>query len=730
MGHSDNFKNFLQTGTNSLNNISLGTTTDNGSYRFSFGTLSNKGVMPNTNLNRYQFSVRAETRLSEKLKTNYYLGYVNSSSGNRPNTGYGSESIMYTFFGVAGMPEDIDIKSLKNKMWETGQEGYQQFRYWANHDNPYITMYQNTNSFKKNRLIGNASVKYEFTPQLNLMVRSGIDYYNDHREGHRVFSSVRFPTGGFRTDDVTYLENNTDFLLNYTKKPSLGDWNYNVSIGGNRFYQSSYYIANVAQSLIVPGLYNFTNAATLLNPYEQKIEKLIYSGYAFGEVSYRNWLFLNLTARNDVSSTLPKGKNSFLYPSAALSAVLSDVIDMPKPISFLKLRASAAQVGRDASPYSISNTYVSSTPFNGSPMTSGNSTLANGNLKPSVSSMEEYGVDIRFLDNRFGVDFAYYNSNTKNEIVQLPVPASSGYSASFVNGGAINSKGFEVVLSASPIRSERGLNWDMNFNFTHYVSTVTALPQGVDSYNYFNVTQYGRTPRQINYYAKVGQRLGNMYGNKFIRDSNGNIIYSDGVTPVNGAAALPKGTPEYTQTNDQLLGNYNPKFILTWSNTLRYKNFSFNMLWDWHNGGVIYSYTRLGLLLNGMSPETLNRPSGGIVGQGVLPNDAGPNTTAVPFYTYYNNYYSAVNHEPELMSASYLKLREVKIGYTFHNIIKDNPSASVNFSLIGRNLFLVTPAKDIDPETLALRGTNILPGIEFNNLPSLRQYGFSLSLKY
>lgn len=747
LGHSDNYKNFLQTGTNTINNISLGTTTDNGSYRFSFSNQSNKGVFPNTDLNRYQFSVRAETRLSEKLKTNYYLGYINSSSDNRPNTGYGSESIMYTFFGVAGMPEDVDISSLKNKWWQTGQEGYQQYRYWANHDNPYVTMYENTNSFKKNRLLGNASIKYDITPELNVMVRSGLDFYNDHREGHRVFSSVRFPLGGLRTDDVTYLENNTDFLVNYTRRPS-SIWNWNASIGGNRFYQSTYYIANVAQSLIVPGLYNFSNASVVLNPYEQRLQKLIYSGYAFGELSYKNWIFLNLTARNDVSSTLPKGHNSFLYPSAALSAVLSDVIRFPQAISFLKLRASAAQVGRDATPYSINNTYISSNPFNGSPLTSGNPTLANSNLKPSISTMQEVGFDLRFLDDRLGVDFAYYNSDTKNEIVQLPVPASSGYTASYANGGAINSKGYEIVLSATPFRSISGFSWDMTFNLTHYISVVTALPAGVDSYNYFNVTQYGRTPRQINYFAIVGQKLGNMYGNTFIRNNNGDIIYSDGVTPVGGAAPLPKGTPEFTQTNDQLLGNYNPNFILTWSNTLRYKNFSLNMLWDWHHGGVIYSYTRLGLLLNGQSPETTYRgdnydPStntGTIVGKGVLPNgnhDANgvqiggaPNTNAVPFYTYYNSYYSAVNHEPAMQDASYLKLRQLQVGYTLRNIIKENPSASLTISLVGRNLLLFTPAKDIDPETLALRGQVILPGIEFNNLPSMRQYGFSVSFKY
>ena len=719
VGHADNYKNFLQTGNNNINNLSLSTVGENGSFRISFGNLSNKGLLPNTDLTRYQLSVRAETKFTNKLTGNIYVGYINSSSGNRPNIGYGSESVMYTFFGVYGMPTNIDLNSLKNKWWETGQDNYQQFRYWAGHDNPYVTMFVNTNSFKKNRIIGNTSLKFDITPELNLMVRTGLDYYTDNRESHRAFSTVRFPNGGFRADNVTYLENNTDFLLNYTRKQS-SNWNFNASIGGNRFVQSSLYVSNVANALIVPNLWNFSNAAAVLNPYQQQLQKIIYSGYAFGEVSYQNWLFLNLTARNDVSSTLPKGKNSFLYPSASLSAVLSDKLQLPKFISFLKVRASDAQVGRDANPYALNNTYLANTPFNGAPLTYGNPTLANGNLKPSKTTMQEYGVDVRFLENRIGLDVAVFNSDTKDEVVQLAVPASSGYSGSYVNGGSINSKGFEFIVSYSPFKSaSNGFNWDMNFNFTHYVNTVTALPQGVNNYEYFAVTQYNRTARQINYFAEVGQRLGNIYGNKFIRNTKGDIIYSNGL-------------PTFTQTNDQLLGNYNPDFILAWNNNMSYKNFHLNMLWDWHHGGILYSYTRLGLLADGLSPETLNRPAGGIVGKGVLSDGVTPNATAVPYPSYYgsNGYYSPINHEPFLTDASYLKLRQMSIGYTLRNVIRNNPSATVEFSLIGRNLLLFTPAKDIDPESLALRGNQILPGIEYNSIPSARQFGFSLNLKY
>lgn len=715
VGHADNFKNFLQTGNTTINNLSLSSSTDKGSYRISFGNLSNKGIAPNTDLTRYQLSVRAESKLTDKLTANYYLGYINSGSGNRPNIGYGSESVMYTFFGVYGMPENINLESLKNKWWQTGQTGYQQFRYWANHDNPYVTMFENTNSFKKNRLIGNTSLKYEFTPELNLMVRTGLDYYSDHRESHRVFSTVRFPTGGFRTDDVTYLENNTDFLLNYTKKPS-SNWNFNASVGGNRFYQSSYYVRNIASSLITPGLYNFSNAAVQLPPLETKTEKIIYSLYGFGEVSYQNWIYLNLTARNDVSSTLPKGKNSFVYPSASLSLVLSDKLELPKPISFLKLRVSDAQVGRDATPYSSANTYLTNAPFGTNALTTGNQALANNNLKPSTTTTQEYGMDIRFLNNRIGLDVAVFNSDTRNEIVSLPVPQSSGYASAYVNGGSINNKGIEFILSGSPLKSSRGINWDMTFNFTHYTGTVTALPDGINTYQYFSVTQYDRYFRQIVYNAQVGQKLGNMYGNVFVRDPKGNIVYN-------------KGIPTITSNSAGLLGNYNPTFILAWTNYLTYKDFNLSMVWDWHHGGSLYSYTRLGLLQNGMSTETAYRPAGGIIGKGVK-SDGTPNDVSVSPATYYLNYYNPSNNELFTYDASYLKLREMRFGYTFRRVIKNNPSATINLSLIGRNMLLFAPIKDVDPESLALRGGSILPGVEYNSFPSQRTYGFSFSLKY
>lgn len=721
IGHADHFKDFLQTGFTTQNNVSFGGASEQGNYRISVNSLQNTGILPGTDLKRYGISFRGSHSFTGKLSSDFFIDYINSSSKNRPNIGYGSESVMYTFFGVYGMPINIDIHSLK-KQWQTNRNQENQFRYWNNHDNPYVTLYDNVNSFNKNRLLGNVSFKYQLTPELSAMVRTGTDFYTDNREGHRSFTTVRFPSGGFRTDDIQYFENNTDALISYKQKQNHL-LNVSVSVGGNRFMQNVSYTRNIANTLITPGLYNFSNAQSQLPTLFEKNNKIVYSAYAFADLDYKSRLFLNITGRNDHSSTLPAGKNSYYYPSASLSGIISDMVNLPSAISFLKLRVSAAKVGRDADPYSINNTFITNTPFANYPLTSGNNVLANSSLKPSSTSTTEAGIDIRFLNDRIGIDATIYKSKTKDEVVQLPIPVSSGYTNAYVNGGKIDNTGVEIMLSASPFSSKRrnGFNWDMNFNFSHNVGKVVSLPDGINTYIYAQVTQYDRYYRAIQYDAKIGQRLGNMYGNSFVRDPQGNIVYKNGV-------------PQFTSAQNSLLGNYNPDFVLAWSNQLSYKNFDLSFLWDWHQGGKFFSYTELGVLSGGMSVETLPGRETGIIGKGVMmDNDSKkyvPNTVKVSAATFYNAYYNASNNEAFMYDASYLKLRELKLGYTFKNLFGPASNAKLNLALVARNILEFTKNKDIDPETLALRGQQILPGTEFLSIPSTKSIGFSLGLNF
>jgi TonB-linked SusC/RagA family outer membrane protein len=720
IGHADHFKDFLQTGLTTQNTISFGGNNSNGSYHLSIGNLYNKGILPGTDLRRVTVALRANHKFSDKLTSDYFVNFINSNSNNRPNIGYGSESVMYTYFGVYGMPINIDLNSLQ-KQWQTGRYQQNQFRYWNNHDNPYVTMYENVNSFNKNRIIGNASLKYAISPQWNIMARTGSDVYNDSREGHRAFTTVRFPTGGFRTDNVNYFENNTDVLISYRKKPG-NNWNASASVGGNRFMQNITYTRDIANSLITPGLYNFSNAQNQLPTLYEKYNKVVYSAYAFADFDYKNRLFLNITGRNDKSSTLPQGNNSYFYPSASLSGIISDMVHLPSAISYMKLRVSAAKVGRDADPYSTNNTYLTNTPFNNYPLTTGNNVLANNNLKPSSTTTTEAGIELHLFKSRIRLDATVYNSDTRDEVVQLPVPVSSGYTNAYVNGGRINNKGIEFVLAGSLFHSTKkdGFNWDMTFNFSHNVGKVISLPDGINTYIYAQVTQYDRYYRSIQYDAKVGERLGNMYGNSFVRDPQGNIVYKNGV-------------PQFTSAQNSLLGNYNPDFVLGWSNELSYKNFNMSFLWDLHKGGKFFSYTELGVLAGGMSVETLPGRETGITGAGVMLDASGkyvPNNVKVSAATYYNAYYNASNNEAFMYDATYLKLREFRLGYTFRHIFSGSSAANLNLSFVARNILEFTQNKDVDPETLALRGQQILPGTEFLSIPATKSLGFSLGLNF
>lgn len=721
VGHSDNFKNFLQTGVTTQNSISLSGASKIGNFRMSYSNLYNKGILPNTDLKRNSISFGGNQNLNSHLSVNYFINYIRSGSDNRPNIGYGSESVMYTFFGVYGMPINIDINALKNKQWQTGQDQVNQFRYWNNHDNPYVTLNNNTNSFTKNRWLGNASVKYDFDGHFSLMLRSGMDTYQDDRAQQRVFSTVRFPTGGYRTDNVGYFENNTDYLFNYNSG-SKGDFHASLSLGGNRFYQETNYVRDIANSLNTPGVFNFSNAQSQLPTLNQTFRKLMYSNYAFGDFDYKKQLFLNATFRNDISSTLPSKNNSYYYPSVSLSAVVSNMVKLPSFISYLKVRASGAAVGKDVDPYSLNATYLNNTPINGNSLSVTNSVLANPNLKPSTTSSFEAGMNIQFFKGRLGIDATVYNAVTKNEIVQLPIPVSSGYTNVVVNGGKLGNKGVEVILNATPIAPKHsgGFNWDLSLNFSRNVGHILGLPSGVDVYKYAQITQYDRYYRAIQYNAVVGERIGNMYGNGFVRDDKGAIVYKDGL-------------PQVTTDQNKLLGNYNPNFMLGWTNQFAYKDFTLSTVVDWHQGGKFYSYTELGLLNGGMSVETLPNRDGTIVGKGVMKDATGnyvPNTVVVPAATYYLNYYSANNNEVFTYDASYLKLREVRIGYTFHHFFGKGTKAKLNCALIGRNLLLITQNKDVDPETLALRGNKILPGTEFLSIPSQRSYGVSFGLSF
>ncbi|UOY07195.1 SusC/RagA family TonB-linked outer membrane protein [Muricauda sp. SCSIO 64092] len=705
---------FFETGRTLTTNLSLTGGNEQGNFRLSLTNLDNEGILPNTDFNRKTYALSGAYNLADWLRVSSSINYVNSSSNNRPNNSYGTENIMYlwVWFG-----RQINMDSLRD-YWQPGLEGRQQFNYNYNwHDNPFFTMFENTNGFDKHRIFGNARADINLTKDLSLMVRTGIDYFSELRTGRRAYSTQRFARGQYREDDIFFKEQNTDFLLTYNKEID-GDFTIGASLGGNIRKEENRYKRISANSLSVPGIYNFQNAAEPLAKTQFNDERKINSLYAFANLSYKNMLFLDVTGRNDWSSTLPADNNSYFYPSVGLSAILSDMFQLPQAFTFLKLRGGWARVGNDTDPYALRNTFGFNEPFGNFQRVSASSVLRNENLKPEEANSIEVGADIRFFGNRLGLDITYYNSITRNQILTLPVANTSGFNSRIINAGEIQNQGIEIVLNANPIRTDN-FSWDTSMNFTSARGEVKELTDGINTYEMSN--------NYLSVQARVGGRMGDVYG-------TGLVTVDDPDSEFFGQVVHDENGFSLRDPNLKKLGNYNPDFTLGWQNNFSYKNFNLGFLFDWRQGGVIMSRTVLIGGTSGLMDFTAVGRETGIVSEGVIQNADGsyrPNDVTLSGRDYYWWRYNRGNEEIGMFDASFLKLREVKLGYSFpQNLLKDTFIRSLNIALVGRNLALWTENPHFDPETISFNGGTIVPGVEDMALPSSRSYGFNINVTF
>lgn len=721
----NNVNDFFQTGLTLSNNVSLAGSNEKSNIRLSWTNLDQTGIVPNTDLKRNTIAMNGGMNITDKLTVNSIFNFQRTESGNRPNISYGTENLMYLFIWYG---RQLNNNSLRD-YWMRDREGVQQFNYNYNyHDNPYFNVYENTNGQSKDRIFGNISATYKFTPKLSLMLRSGLDAYNELRDRRRAFSTQRFPKGSYREDIVSFSEQNSDFLLTYseTTKPV---WSYSVALGGNQMRQESRYLQTVAPQLLIPEIYNFTNTAVNLQVNQFTSEKRINSLYGFGQIGFKNVLFIDITGRNDWSSTLPAKNNSYFYPSATVSAVISDMITLPSSISFLKARVAYAEVGNDTDPYSLTNVYNSQTAWGTVQTKSESSRLSNADLKPERTSSFETGIDIRLMNGKLGFDFTYFDNRTRNQIIPIELDIATGYASRIINAGEIQNKGIEIVLSGSPIKTASGFSWDFMANFTRTRGTVLELTD--------NLTTYSMTGRNgANIQARVGERMGNIYGAGFSRVEDpaseyfGEIIHTTTGTPI-------------TNPTLKLQGNYNPDWMLGLQNNLNYKGFNLGFLFDFRYGGIVVSRTKTIGSTSGQLEETLfGRENGydlaaegnGIISPGVIKNADGsfsPNTVKISSRNWHNRYYERNNVEAALYDATFLKLREVTIGYTIpRSILGKLPIQDVKISLVGRNLALWTENPHFDPETMAMGGGTLIPGVEDMSFPSTRSYGFNLNVKF
>jgi TonB-linked SusC/RagA family outer membrane protein len=708
VANKDYISGFFQTGTTFSNSISLEGGTEKGSARLSLTHMKNKWIIPNTGFERLNAALSVSQKISDRLKINGKVNYTNKKSDNLPMAGYNNQSLMY--FLILGTAPNIKPEWFK-PYWVPGKENIQQRNpFNPTPDNPYLGMYEMLNKMNKHGVIGNVSAAYEISDKLDFLVRTGLDMAYEFRSQQRPFSMTRYPRGMYREQNVFNYESNTDFLVNYKDKIA-GLVDVTASVGGNAMRQSYDFAGLYADQLAQPGIYQISNSLDQAVADPLKTKKAINSIYAATQFSYDEKIFLDVTGRNDWSSTLPYGNNSFFYPSVSSSFLLNEIFKLPTAVSFAKLRASWAQVGNDTRPYQTARYYdrVYGNSFTNS------STLFNADLKPEITASYEFGLDLRLLKNLVGLDVAYYNNNSRNQILAIPLDPVSGYANALINAGLINSRGVEVKLTGKPI-TRKNFSWNTTLLWSRNRSFVRELASGIT-----NQVIYAHDAN-VSVEARVGGLMGDMYGRGFQRAPDGQIIYSSVGLP----AALDPTTKKW--------GNAFADWKASISNEFTIRNVRVSILLDGQKGGSMFSQTNHKNNTLGKTKVTLPGREDGIIGQGVVKQPDGsftPNTVKVAASSYYDNYYQIANAETNIFDASFLKIREARVEFNLPAALLNRIGVrQTSLALFGRDLFNFTKFPGFDPEGGNLNNGTLTPGVELAQFPSTRTMGMNLTLKF
>lgn len=741
-----NADQFFRTGHTSENNLALSGGGDNGGFRLSFGALNQNGTVPLSDFQRYNGTLSGEMKLSSKFNVAGSMSYV-KSGGRRVQQGSNLSGLMLdlirtpiSFDNSNGSDDPTDPSAY---ILEDGSQ--RNYRAGVGYDNPYWTINQNPFNDDVNRMYGYAEVGFSPWSWLKLTERLGADFYSDRRSQIFAINSRATPDGQIFDQAYFYRQLNND-LLGTASKQFSDKFSGSLTLGFNALsqYQQSVYIQG--DNLVIPDFYNFSNAANVLTrEYTQKYR--IYGFYGSLDLAYANTLYLTLTGRNDHSSTLPTDNNSFFYPSASLSFVFTEPLGLSnsKVFPYGKLRVSYAQVGHDAPVYALGTYFTQTTASDGwttgiaypLPAPDGNlttsyaysATLGNTGLKPEKTNSFEIGADLRFINNRIGLDLTYYQTKSLDQIVPAPIAGSTGFQQQYLNSGSIENKGFEVALNLTPVKT-KDWKWDIGVNWSHNHSEVLALANGVD------VLFLGGFEGSA-IYAVTGEQYGSIYGSRWLRDENGNIVIDDqefipGTTDPNPTYGQP-----IQDAQVGVIGDVNPDWIAGVSTAVTWKALSLNILADVRQGGDIWDGTRGAITYFGTAAETDNRGSttvfegvkGHLDENGQLVTEGQANDiTATLDQGWYQGLGSSFSGPAEqtVEDGSYIKLREVSLTYSLNpKWLDKTPLGSVDISLIGRNLWLSTDYKGVDPET-SLTGANHSQGLDYFNMPGVRSFGVSL----
>jgi TonB-linked SusC/RagA family outer membrane protein len=724
-----NVREFFDIGSVLTNNVSLSQRNDKNSFYLSLNNVKQKGIMPGTEYKRNSVRLTGTSEISSKVYANATVNYIRLN-GDLTVQGQGPSP----YDQVLQTPRDIpmlELKDYKNKFNDLN--GY----YGAYTINPYYYLGEDAYTSLVDRILGSAQIGYTPTSWIDISLRVGTDISNDKRRQIISKRDITNPrnTGGGNVFGGSYAERSimirefTSDLIATIKRNLTPDLVLTVLAGHNIRQRNTEDQLSQITSLTIPGLYNLSNSAQPPVATNARSMRRLYGVYGSVDLAYKNYLFLGITGRNDWSSTLPKGGNNFFYPSVNASFVFSDAFAMPEAVSYGKIRASAAQVGNDANPYLLESFFLTGSitdghansqvnfPLNGVPGFTQSNQIGNPALKPEKTTSYEAGLEFGLFDNRIVFEGTLYSNRSENQILTVPIAASSGFTSQTLNAGLITNKGVEILLRLTPVRT-RDFSWELSGTFTKNNNKVVRIFPGTT-----RVTLPGGFSGGT-MVAQEGQPYGSFFGASFLRDPQGRIV-------VNDHTGYPITDPE-----SKIHGNIQPDFLAGLQNYFSYKGFSLSVLFDARKGGVFYSRTKSLQEFVGTDPRTLyNDREVFVIPNSVIQtpdNKYEVNTVPVENAELYWTSFSSPRAMEHLVDASYLKLRELAFTYRLPaKWLKGTPFTAISAGFSGRNLFIWTPDENTysDPEASSF-GTSNTQGYEYGAIPSVRNYGFNLRVVF
>ena len=706
LAHKDRIKKFYRTGNNVTTGVALSGANENGSFRLGFSSTNATAIVPNSDYHKKIANLGLSYNLTPKFSVQLNANYSNEYNHNPPQIGIQDMNTNTTIYTLA---TSLDVDWLNNYKDVNGNE--MPLSRFTNRNNPYWIAYERFENVHRDRIFGNASLRYQLTKWLYAQGRFGQDYYTRPYDYNRPTGTRSIPSasigfnGVYYQDITTFRERNMDFL--FGANHAFGKFGIDVTAGGNQMKQIYTNMSTSITNFYVRDLYTIGNGQTKSPNYTYS-ERRVNSLYGSAEFSFDNYLFLNLTARNDWFSTLNPQSNNYLYPSANVSFILSQALSLPGWINYAKIRGGYAEVGGDTDPYS-SNLYysINSNPLNGVALGGiATNTSPNANLKPLKVKEAEVGFELRLFDSRATLDFAAYKKNTEDEILNVDISNASGYSQTKVNLGKLRNKGYEMLLIVMPVKA-KNFTWETGINGSINNSEVISLANNqarldVGSGEFFGTVSH-----------EVGMPLASLRGIDYQRDDKGNIKTSGG-KPLGTAVPVTFGSAIPTYTG-------------AWQNTFTYKELKVFAQIDFKGGNKIMSNSNLNFLRHGLSKPSLVGREGGVLFEGY--ENGAPNTTKVEAEDFYATYRSTNIATPFIYKGDFIRWRSLTISYDLSKLVKAGFIKGINLSLTGYNLLMIKKYIDnLDPEA-SLSAQDFLQGIESHTLPTTRSYGFYVNIK-